>query len=1108
MGLDLEPVIVSSQRKIGCRIKGFRVEAEHQGLDPIKLKALVKVGDIVKSINGTQVLSAPFDVILDTLRQLKRTTRSVVFKDISANWSEGVASEPRTPTDSFSPSSVKKRARSQRGFAHNAVSASPPGGDDATIAEQDVVASTLVWRYMQNMVAPFAEKVERAAHTLTATAACIPTVTSHDFAQVMQAKHQLLQELADAYHQLEQVDRTNHQLVQQQAEEGKLQHLVELDRQSLLARCGWLEHQLEEASTHKEFVLKQYKDVQVELQQLHDRAQQSGQAAYELERRLKTANTQLSHKKQECEHYVQKATELQHELDSFTANIHSHPLVVELENQLQRSRRDMEQAQNLLAAEREKQRLDQEQMMLAMRARDEAVVEELAKLQNEHAQLYDQHQTFINERQRETLEWHSQLERKDHEIKQQQETIEDLRREIASLKVHHAEDQKQYELRVTELAAEYSRVTVEKEQDGEAHRKTLTRLQELEEALVEQRRMADEEAQRTQEQKEDAVTQLAAARTQLVEQVAANDAARNELQRTKEELLQTAAKIEEQNATIARLQEQLTTSTRSNKEEAEARQKKHEKELHQLQNQLEESRAAASALETKHYREFELMQHDLDKTSKALQIAEEARDAVGAQLSAAHAAVHTMRAALKSLLQQTAELRRELHADRSFIVSQHKAHDVSLKHLKENIAKRAQALGIQFQDRLVLERQKLAEKIAAVEASKKSELKELEQAHANEMRTAKEEHDEYLQQIGEEMADLQARLKELEDEQQRRIDRVVAKEDARRTRLQAEHEREIQELHAMFDSQFDKLLQTHRQELAAADETMAELRKCAEETRQSETQEHKHKVDKLHTDLNAARDSMAGMMATIQAQELALMQAMEQIAEQQQLLVQLQGCDRDLEVNSNEVGSIEHKSEEALEGDTARCQCEEIERLVEERDRLLASIAELEENHAALRAAFENQRQELEDVRLLVEAITNDGADLTVSEQRSSVAETRDLSPQTQQQLTRFAMKKRRARTSDQHTKEVTMHQAISLLLSKRMHRQILHISFLRWRQAQLRKDHEANGCDPEAVPSEQADTSQSSALADVVEAPTEGESFWTISTTDSEQTDVFSSFV
>lgn len=45
----------------------------------------MKVGDIIKEIDGTQVLSAPFAVILDTLRQLRCTTRTVVFKDISAN---------------------------------------------------------------------------------------------------------------------------------------------------------------------------------------------------------------------------------------------------------------------------------------------------------------------------------------------------------------------------------------------------------------------------------------------------------------------------------------------------------------------------------------------------------------------------------------------------------------------------------------------------------------------------------------------------------------------------------------------------------------------------------------------------------------------------------------------------------------------------------------------------------------------------------------------------------------------------------------------------------------------------------------------------------------
>lgn len=74
----------------------------------------------------------------------------------------------------------------------------PAQTDNQFRDEQVDLSTSFAWRYMQNMVAPFAEKVERAAQNLTATATYIPTVTSKEFSQVMQAKNQLLQVLCVA----------------------------------------------------------------------------------------------------------------------------------------------------------------------------------------------------------------------------------------------------------------------------------------------------------------------------------------------------------------------------------------------------------------------------------------------------------------------------------------------------------------------------------------------------------------------------------------------------------------------------------------------------------------------------------------------------------------------------------------------------------------------------------------------------------------------------------------------------------------------------------------------------------------------------------------------
>jgi hypothetical protein len=324
--------------------------------------------------------------------------------------SEGAVSKPRDHGESFSPSSVKKRTKQLATQGSSRAVAS--GTIENPTEDADDPSSSLVWRYMQNMVAPFAEKVGRAAQSITATAAYIPTVTSTELAQVMQTKNQLLQELAEAYNQLERVDRTNHQLLRQHAEEGKLQHLVELDRQSLLARCGWLEQQVEELQSRKAEVCRQWQDTQLELEQTRQHADRSRQTVRDLEKRLEGLSAKLSQKEKECSHQSQKVAELQQELDEFVERIHAHPLVVELEQQMQRLRSDVEQAHRMLAAERERQRLEQQQMMDTMRARDTAVVEELSRLQSEHAQLYDQHQSFVNDRQRETLDWHTQLQSK------------------------------------------------------------------------------------------------------------------------------------------------------------------------------------------------------------------------------------------------------------------------------------------------------------------------------------------------------------------------------------------------------------------------------------------------------------------------------------------------------------------------------------------------------------------------------------------------------------------------------------------------------------------------------------------------------------------------
>jgi hypothetical protein len=84
MGLELEPVITSSERTIGCRVKDFYFGLEYDGLDRQYLQEHVAIGDIIIKVNDTAVVSLPFSKILDILRSLTGSSRVVVFKNITA----------------------------------------------------------------------------------------------------------------------------------------------------------------------------------------------------------------------------------------------------------------------------------------------------------------------------------------------------------------------------------------------------------------------------------------------------------------------------------------------------------------------------------------------------------------------------------------------------------------------------------------------------------------------------------------------------------------------------------------------------------------------------------------------------------------------------------------------------------------------------------------------------------------------------------------------------------------------------------------------------------------------------------------------------------------
>ena len=84
MGLELEPVIVSSAKRIGCRVKHFHYDFDYNGLQPTFLESQVFPGDIISKINGEVVVAWTFEDILMKLRALKNEAKTVTFKNVTA----------------------------------------------------------------------------------------------------------------------------------------------------------------------------------------------------------------------------------------------------------------------------------------------------------------------------------------------------------------------------------------------------------------------------------------------------------------------------------------------------------------------------------------------------------------------------------------------------------------------------------------------------------------------------------------------------------------------------------------------------------------------------------------------------------------------------------------------------------------------------------------------------------------------------------------------------------------------------------------------------------------------------------------------------------------
>lgn len=85
MGLELEPLIKSAERELGCRVKDFFYAVGHNGIDQQVLESKVSVGDVISYVNGEDVRSYPFEQIVELLKSMKDQKKTIWFKNITAS---------------------------------------------------------------------------------------------------------------------------------------------------------------------------------------------------------------------------------------------------------------------------------------------------------------------------------------------------------------------------------------------------------------------------------------------------------------------------------------------------------------------------------------------------------------------------------------------------------------------------------------------------------------------------------------------------------------------------------------------------------------------------------------------------------------------------------------------------------------------------------------------------------------------------------------------------------------------------------------------------------------------------------------------------------------
>ena len=111
MGLELEPVIISSESRIGCRVRGYYFAADHKGIARADLETNVNIGDIITTIEGQSMISMTFEEIIVLLGESRNKIRTIGFKSVDP--------DVTTPTKHRSSSSSSTSNSNNRLYINN-----------------------------------------------------------------------------------------------------------------------------------------------------------------------------------------------------------------------------------------------------------------------------------------------------------------------------------------------------------------------------------------------------------------------------------------------------------------------------------------------------------------------------------------------------------------------------------------------------------------------------------------------------------------------------------------------------------------------------------------------------------------------------------------------------------------------------------------------------------------------------------------------------------------------------------------------------------------------------------------------------------------------------